>query len=155
MKNEKCRQAAIKRWSDPEYRKKLSEAHKGNIGFWKGKKRPAFSPEWCKNMARKVWNKGLKGYMSGHKNPTWKGGRISQGHGYIKVLCPEHPNNVGGYVLEHRLFMEKKLGRYLDRKEVVHHINRVKDDNNIDNLELITNQAEHARLHKKLKKQLN
>lgn len=48
----------------------------------------------------------------------------------------------------HRWLMEQELGRKLSRDEVVHHINEDKRDNNITNLQLMTN-SEHAKLHAK------
>lgn len=67
--------------------------------------------------------------------------------GYIEVYSPDHPNaSKNGYVMEHKLVMEKHIGRRLERDEVVHHINHVRDDNRINNLQLMTFK-EHASLH--------
>lgn len=69
--------------------------------------------------------------------------------GYICVYVPDHPfATAEGMVMKHRLVMEKQLGRYLDAKEVVHHINHKRDDNRIENLIVMT-ASEHMSMHMK------
>ena len=72
----------------------------------------------------------------GKNHPNWKGGK-NYLNGYIRIYYPNHPNAVNGYIFEHRLMMEKQLGRYLERNEVIHHLNGIKDDNRIENLQVI------------------
>ena len=68
---------------------------------------------------------------------------------------PQHPNcNNHGYVYEHRLNMEKHIGRYLEKDEVVHHIDFNKQNNDISNLIIMTPQ-EHIILHTPRKKRGN
>jgi hypothetical protein len=95
-------------------------------------------------------------FKPGNKHPRWKGGKIRHSRGYIVVLCRKHPfAGKYGYLLEHRLVMEKHLGRYLFPEEQVHHINGVKTDNRIENLVLVKNLSEHMLLfHKRLRNEL-
>jgi len=59
-------------------------------------------------------------------------GCINQ-YGYIVI-----PNPRGGQMHQHRLIMEKHLGRQLEKHEKVHHLNGIRTDNRIENLELWT-----------------
>ena len=83
-------------------------------------------------------------FKKGHNPPAgenhykWKGGRYVS-HGYVSIKYPSHPQAYNGYILEHRLVMEKKLGRYLKPNEQVHHKNGIKDDNSPENLQLFIN----------------
>lgn len=84
-------------------------------------------------------------------NPNWRGG-VHLHEGYITVYCPNHPNTMHGKcVYEHQLVMEKHIGRYLKKGEVVHHIDGNKSNNDINNLLLLTN-SDHAKLHAIIKR---
>jgi HNH endonuclease len=82
------------------------------------------------------------------KNNNWRGGRKVTKRGYIVIKKRGHPRtDIEGYAFEHILVMEQKLGRPIQRYEVVHHINGIKDDNRPENLELIESQSVHATMH--------
>ena len=87
-----------------------------------------------------------KGYshLKGDGANRWNGGRFKNCEGYVKIYCPNHPYKptTSKYMLEHRLLMEKKLGRYLKPEEVVHHKNDIIDDNRIENLRLFKSNKE-------------
>lgn len=73
--------------------------------------------------------------------------------GYVVVRLPDHAMaNSGGLVFEHRLVMAQALGRNLLPHENVHHVNGVKTDNRLDNLELwSTAQPAGQRLEDKIR----
>lgn len=65
--------------------------------------------------------------------------------GYRLVKAHGHPHATkSGYVREHRLVMEKMIGRYLLPSEVVHHKDENTANNSPDNLELFDSQAMHV-----------
>jgi hypothetical protein len=65
-----------------------------------------------------------------YKRPKSKEHKVRTAGGYIEIF------NGGDRIMEHRQVMERHLGRKLDKIENVHHINGVRDDNRIENLEL-------------------
>lgn len=94
-------------------------------------------------------------YKNGHnlikeilreKNRSWKGGRYIDTDGYVQLLRPHHKYASGrGYIREHRYFIELQLGRYLNPKEEVHHVDKDKSNNNLSNLMLFSCSAEHLK----------
>jgi transcription initiation factor TFIIIB Brf1 subunit/transcription initiation factor TFIIB len=88
----------------------------------------------------------LPGQARPDRNTFWNGGYTVDDNGYILQHSPDHPHATkGGYVRQHRLVMEKKLGRYLAPREVVDHRNGDTSDNSPENLRLFASNAEHLR----------
>lgn len=76
--------------------------------------------------------------IRGSNNYAWKGGRSKNGDGYIVLSSQyDHQNaDSTGRILEHVYVMSEHLGRPLTSDETVHHINGVRDDNRVGNLQL-------------------
>ena len=88
----------------------------------------------------------LSSLQKGIGNSNCKGGIRRKG-GYILELCHGHPAaDRWGYVYQHRLVMERHLGRLLTQGEIVHHLDGDKANNDLSNLELLR-QSDHVRLH--------
>lgn len=86
------------------------------------------------------------GRRRGPKHPNWRGGvRENSRTGYVRVwVDPDDPMAVmvpasekGSHVPQHRLVMARLLGRPLFAWEQVHHINGIRNDNRIENLQLV------------------
>lgn len=93
--------------------------------------------------------------QAGSENGNWRGGR-SRHQGYIRIWRPDHLRADGlGYVKEHILVAEVKLGRELLPGEIVHHINHKRDDNRPENIMVFGSHSEHARFHAQERKNGN
>lgn len=100
---------------------------------------------------------GLK-YTLHKENPTsfkkgftpWNAGTA---RGWVEDGYRKYHTKIG-IRREHRIIMEKHIGRRLKPDEIVHHIDYNKTNNSIDNL-TIMNRSEHLKLHWKIRKQKN
>lgn len=98
---------------------------------------------FCNRKCKTEWMKTSPLFKK-ENNPRWNGGRYEE-RGYVYVNAQNHPNKTrNGYIFEHRLVMEKSIGRYLDKDEHIHHLNGIKNDNRAENL-IIVNNKNHDR----------
>jgi len=107
---------------------------------------------------------GCYEHKKGEDCQNWKGGLIKDAQGYTHRYSPGHPfEDCNHYVREHRMIMEQWLRKndpehpslieidgikYLRNEWVTHHINEIKNDNRIENLNLMTGK-EHKSFHLK------
>lgn len=86
----------------------------------------------------------------GPTNGNWKGGKTVSSHGYVlvRVGVDHHLAHITGYAYEHRVKAEKKIGRRLQSGEIVHHKDGNKQNNSLDNLEVLGGIAEHFYEHR-------
>lgn len=74
-------------------------------------------------------------------------GKSLDSDGYVLIRCPEHPRaRTNGYVCEHIIVLEEKLGRSLTEDEECDHINQIRTDNRPENLRVLT-KAQHRKRH--------
>lgn len=72
-------------------------------------------------------------------------------NGYVVIYLPDHPaamssKNWDGYVYEHIVVAEKKIGRRLRSNEEVHHLDLDRTNNNPSNL-IVLEKSQHVTLH--------
>lgn len=81
-----------------------------------------------------------------HTHPSWKGGAIMRNGYPFKRVPNHHRATKNGYVALHLLKMEEKLGREINGKHPIHHIDFDKLNCNIDNLYLCKDEKEHRKI---------
>lgn len=105
-------------------------------------------------------------FKQGEKSKNWNGIKEGEHRGEItefkKGNTPHNKGNGRGWITkegyrkfkkngkdlyEHRMIMEKHLGRELNPSEKIHHIDEDKLNNNINNLLLLPNESEHMKIH--------
>lgn len=121
--------------NNEKWRRKISNSKKGHPAYNKGLK---MSEEQKEKLSIKKSN-GI-------------GNKSINSRGYIRIYFPDHPkSDKFGYILEHDLIMECVIGRHLKKDEVVHHRNKIKTDNRLRNLQLMT-RSEHSKLHREMER---
>lgn len=101
----------------------------------------------CRSHASKFWGSRNTAFKPGHKCFTESKGESKHQQGYRLIYAPNHPNRtIHNYIMEHRLVMERHLNRLLRRDEVIHHLNGIRSDNRLENLELLS-ASEHTKRH--------
>lgn len=121
----------------------------------------------CANKLKAQYMKGKGNHqygLTGDKNSSFAGKEIISEFGYILVYCPGHPfphdsSNKTTRVFKHRLVIEANADKfdpkffviinnkkYLKPEYIVHHINENKQDNRLENLQILTI-SEHTTIH--------
>lgn len=128
------------------------ETRKNQFNFKGHKHKKESLEKMSKKQKGKIISDETKEKMSKTRLCLTKGGighKKTRIDGYKVIYFPDHPkSNKDGYIMEHILVMECSIGRHLQEDEVVHHKNHIRDDNRIDNLQLMTFK-EHASMHMK------
>ncbi len=88
----------------------------------------------------------LKVTKKGENHARYKGKVIIK-QGYFLVWAPSHKRARNGRVMQSALIAERCLGRELNSKELIHHIDENKLNDNPNNLYLFPSKREHVAFH--------
>jgi len=130
-----------------------------DIGMGRKNKSTLYIKSVCLNCGKERWikanrptNKGFTGFCKACSDTSRKrNGYKDDGYRFVPISSNDFyfsMANNQGYVQEHRLLMARYLGRILGSEEIVHHKNGIKDDNRMDNLELLIGASVHMYIHR-------
>jgi endogenous inhibitor of DNA gyrase (YacG/DUF329 family) len=97
---------------------------------------PSNNRKFC---SKKCFHNDKKEWLQGKNHPMWNGGVSISTDGYLRRSDDK---------FVHRHLIELKIGRKLTNNEVIHHINRNRQDNRLENLVIMTRE-EHINFHRK------
>ena len=100
------------------------------------------SHTFCSTKCLGIWNAQTR---CGDRCARWNGGKYTNPDGYLFTRQED-----GSYRQDHRLEVERHLGRRLTSDEIIHHIDGNKQNNLYSNLMIVT-RSEHAKIHKEMK----
>ena len=152
MRCQKCGSALGGRWNNRCY---VCDPPKKKTGEWRGCHEcgrrfyvQAFIVRSSENVGRYCsWNCSRKAIARRQIKPLAQRPKYTSRQGYVMVpVSSGRSDGMNNHRAEHRLVMEASLGRSIESWEHVHHINGIKHDNRIENLQLMTN-SEHQKIH--------
>lgn len=139
---EKRRLANLGKKRTEESNQKNRESHLGQVPWNKNKS--GYKAKPCSDERKRKIGEA----QFGDKNHKFIG-KTYEHRGYIYYSKRFRPETGGRKRYQHCVVAEQSLGRPLTLKEVIHHINFIKNDNRPENLYLFPSQSEHATYHLK------
>ena len=133
----KIGEANRKRTLSEETRKKISEKHRGK----------KLSKETIEKISKTLTGRTVSEMTRRKSSVAKRNDGVNEYDEDFQYKCPYRRQ---GGRLAHRVAAEKVLGRKLDRKEVVHHIDLNPANNSPKNLRIFSSNSEHIKFHKEL-----